>query len=56
MTPRGVKLGDPIWMCVAANAKRVFDALQAGFMPPDGKWPDDKLSVFKKWMDVGLHP
>jgi hypothetical protein len=56
MTPRRVKLGDPTWICVAANAQRVFNALQAGFMPPDGKWPDDKLSVFKKWMDGGLHP
>jgi hypothetical protein len=57
MTPKRVKLGDPTWMCVAANAQRVFDVLQqAGFMPPDGKWPADKLSIFKNWMDGGPHP
>jgi hypothetical protein len=56
MTPRRIKLGDPTWMCVAANAQRVFDVLQAGVMPPDGKWPDDKLTIFKNWMDTGLHP
>jgi len=55
MTPKGVKLADPAWMCVAANAQRVFDVLQAGIMPPDGKWSNDKLTLFKNWMDDGLH-
>jgi hypothetical protein len=56
MTPKQIKLGDPAWMCIAANAQRVFDVLQAGVMPPDGKWPDDKLTTFKNWMDGGLLP
>jgi hypothetical protein len=56
MTPKGVRLGDSTWMCVAANAQRVFDVLQAGIMPPDGKWTDDKLNLFKNWMDGGLNP
>jgi hypothetical protein len=56
MTPKRVKLADPTWMCVAANAQRVFDVLQAGVMPPDGKWPPDRLWIFKNWMDDGLHP
>jgi hypothetical protein len=56
MTPKGVKLADPNWMVVVANAQRVFDVLQAGVMPPDGKWSDAKLALFKSWMDGGLQP
>jgi hypothetical protein len=56
MTPRRIKLADPTWMCLAENAQRVFDVLTTGFMPPDGKWSDDKLALFKNWMDGGLHP
>jgi hypothetical protein len=56
MAPRGVKLADATWMCVAANAQRVYGVLQAGAMPPDGRWPDDKLNLFKSWMDGGLQP
>jgi hypothetical protein len=41
---------------VAQNAQRVYDVLAAGVMPPDSKWSDDKLSLFKNWMDGGLHP
>jgi hypothetical protein len=56
MAPRGVKLADATWMCVAANAQRVYGVLQAGAMPPDGRWPADKLTLFKSWMDGGLQP
>lgn len=56
MTPRGVRLADPAWMCVPANAQRVYDALGSGRMPPDGKWSLDKLLLFKIWMDGGLLP
>jgi hypothetical protein len=56
MAPRGVKLADATWMCVAANAQRVYGVLQAGAMPPDGRWPADKLALFKSWMDGGLQP
>jgi hypothetical protein len=51
-----VHLGDNAWMCVPANAQRVYDVLNAGDMPPDGKWPDSKLATFKQWMDEGCHP
>ena len=51
-----VHLGDSAWMCVLTNAQRVYDALNAGDMPPDGKWPDNKIASFKRWMDEGCHP
>jgi hypothetical protein len=56
MAPRGVKLADATWMCTTTNAHRVLNVLQAGVMPPDGRWSDDKLNLFKSWMDGGLQP
>ena len=56
MAARGVKLADATWMRVVANAQRVYNVLQAGAMPPDGRWPDDKLNLLKSWIDGGLQP
>jgi len=49
----GIDLDDPIWMCVPVNAESVYGAVSAGTMPPDDPWPDDRVSLFKKWMDAG---
>jgi hypothetical protein len=63
MARRGVNLADPAWMCDAAgndafpdhaNARRVFDALSAGEMPPDAPWPQDWLSQYQGWMAGGF--
>jgi hypothetical protein len=65
MTPRGVQLGNPDWMCDPApafgfpdygNARRVYSALSRGVMPPDGKWPQDQLDIFKQWITDGFNP
>lgn len=56
MTKRGVMLGDVNWMCVPANANKVYGALSSGFMPPDGTWPPNRLNLFKAWIDGGLKP
>ena len=53
MTPSGIALGDPGWMCVPANAKTVYEAVADGSMPPDEPWAADRVSLFKKWMDAG---
>lgn len=53
MQTAGVKLGDPAWMCVPANAQSVYEQLSSGHMPPDAPWPPDRISLFKKWMDAG---
>jgi len=55
MGPRGKKLDDPAWMCVPANAQLVYSAVSAGRMPPDGRWPPDKVAIFKQWMDQGCN-
>jgi hypothetical protein len=49
----GVELDDPVWMCVAANAKEVYGAVSGGTMPPDAPWPADRVALFKEWMDAG---
>ncbi len=65
MASKGVRLGDPQWMCNPAgnhgfddygNARRVYAALSSGFMPPDQKWPQDQLDVFSNWMTDGFQP
>ena len=56
MSARGVLLDDPNWMRIASNANRVYSALFSGDMPPDDAWPDDKIALFKAWIDGGLNP
>jgi len=53
MGPSGVKLDDPTWMCVHANAQSVYFQISTGAMPPDAPWPPDRVSLFKRWMDAG---
>jgi hypothetical protein len=53
MKPGGVHLDDPAWMCVEANAQSVYDSVSTGSMPPDAPWPQDRVSLFKRWMDAG---
>jgi hypothetical protein len=60
-----VKLADATWMCDPAsgsghadhaNARRVYAALSAKKMPPDGAWPQDWLDTYRNWMDAGFQP
>jgi hypothetical protein len=53
MKPAGVALDDAKWMCVAANAQKVYHAVSSGKMPPDAPWPSDRVALFKQWMDAG---
>jgi hypothetical protein len=53
MKPAGVHLDDAAWMSVPANAAKVYGAVSTGKMPPDAKWPADKVARFKQWMDAG---
>ena len=38
---------------VAGHADAILDRLRAGTMPCDGAWPEDKVAVFKRWIDSG---
>ncbi|QPF83511.1 hypothetical protein IC762_27970 [Bradyrhizobium genosp. L] len=65
MDPKGVRLDDAGWMCDPAanddfsdhaNARRVFAALTAGFMPPGHKWSQDTLDIYASWITDGFQP
>jgi truncated hemoglobin YjbI len=38
---------------VAQHADAIFARLQAGTMPCDGAWPDDRVEAFARWIDAG---
>lgn len=38
---------------VRTNAEAIYDAVSTGSMPCDGAWPDERVSLFKQWMDAG---
>jgi hypothetical protein len=56
MARRSVMLADVKWMCVPKNASDVYAAVSSGDMPPDSPWPQDRIALFKAWMDGGLNP
>jgi hypothetical protein len=35
------------------HAEAILDRLQAGTMPCDGPWPQDKIDVFRRWAGTG---
>jgi hypothetical protein len=38
---------------VRANADRIVAAVAAGTMPCDGRWPEERVALFRRWMDAG---
>jgi hypothetical protein len=38
---------------VKANAAAIAARLSDGSMPCDGPWPDDRVALFRQWMDEG---
>ena len=38
---------------VAAHADAIAGRLSDGSMPCDGKWPEDKVTLFQRWVDEG---
>jgi len=53
MKPAGIRLDDAGWMCVPANAQKVYGAVSTGKMPPDAPWAAERVALFKQWMDAG---
>ncbi|MEO8285998.1 MAG: hypothetical protein ABI670_06145 [Chloroflexota bacterium] len=39
---------------VKANAQAIYDVLSEGTMPCDSQWSDDKVGLFKQWLDAGM--
>jgi hypothetical protein len=38
---------------VRANANGILAKLSNGSMPCDGAWPEEKVELFRNWMDAG---
>ena len=41
---------------VKARAAEIYEALANGSMPCDEPWPEERLALFKQWMDEGVAP
>ena len=41
---------------VKARAKDIYATLEDGSMPCDGAWSEDRVALFKRWMDEGMAP
>ena len=41
---------------VKQQAIGIHSRLEDGSMPCDGPWPDEQVSLFKRWMDEGMAP
>jgi hypothetical protein len=38
---------------VKHNAAGIYERLRDGSMPCDGAWPDQRIALFRQWMDEG---
>ena len=38
---------------VKANAEGIYERLADGSMPCDEPWPDDRIELFRRWIDEG---
>jgi hypothetical protein len=41
---------------VKAKAEAIYARLADGSMPCDDPWPQERLAIFKRWMDEGMAP
>jgi len=41
---------------VREHAAGIHDRLKDGSMPCDGAWPDDRIALFRQWLDEGCAP
>jgi hypothetical protein len=41
---------------VTEHAEAIYDRLADGSMPCDDPWPDERVQVFRDWIDAGMPP
>lgn len=41
---------------VKARAAEIYARLEDSSMPCDESWPEERLALFKRWMEEGLAP
>jgi hypothetical protein len=38
---------------VSSNADAILERLEAGDMPCDDAWPEDRIALFRRWAEAG---
>jgi hypothetical protein len=38
---------------VRDNAQAILGRLTAGTMPCDGAWPEERIALFRRWLEAG---
>ncbi|HEX8035213.1 MAG TPA: hypothetical protein VF510_15270 [Ktedonobacterales bacterium] len=41
---------------VSQHAQAILERLANGTMPCDGKWPDEQIDLFRRWVEAGMPP
>ena len=54
MKPMGLDLWS--YDDVKQQAIAIHSRLEDGSMPCDGAWPEEQVSLFRRWMDEGMAP
>ena len=41
---------------VKAHAAEILAVTEAGAMPCDGRWPEERVALLRRWIDGGCQP
>jgi hypothetical protein len=41
---------------VKSRASAIYERLMDGSMPCDEPWPEERIALFKRWMEEGMAP
>jgi hypothetical protein len=39
---------------VSTHAQAILGRLSSGTMPCDGKWPEEQIALFRRWVEAGM--
>ena len=39
---------------VSTHARAILERLSNGTMPCDGKWPEEQVALFRRWVEAGM--
>jgi hypothetical protein len=39
---------------VSTHAQAILERLSSGTMPCDGKWPEEQITLFRRWVEAGM--
>ncbi len=40
---------------VVEHSEKILGVLERGAMPCDQPWPDDRIELFRRWVQSGMH-